>query len=442
MQAEPESRRNRAVRFSGRALATFAALTASLFAFACGANQREPSEYRLEKTMLRIGLLTREAPRSLTLTGRDLRLFVDGTPFGDGAGETQLEVAAGAGGGLQLRPRGQTWRRARHLVLTSPQPIRLQTSAAPDHTRVYPGDLELSAADAANPPGALRITLRMDALQYARAAARSELGAELLNELPGESAGAAGWRDELLRAASAAALSYALANRGRHAEDRFDLCDLTHCVHFPGLIAGSAPDLQDRFLILLTRARAPLASYFHSTCGGRLARPSSYWPRAQTEDRYFRSGPDQLSDGVPLCRASPHSRWSAILSREEFLSYTGLSGAAMATLHSAGRPHWQLERMDQRVTRLRLASATASADSAAFLSAAGRARGWNFIKSNDFTLSEERDRIRVRGRGLGHGIGLCQWGARELARRGKTAEEILAFYYPGAELARVRYATP
>ena len=42
----------------------------------------------------------------------------------------------------------------------------------------------------------------------------------------------------------------------------------------------------------------------------------------------------------------------------------------------------------------------------------------------------------VNGRGWGHGVGLCQYGARYLADRGKTAEEILRFYYPKVELVR------
>ena len=40
------------------------------------------------------------------------------------------------------------------------------------------------------------------------------------------------------------------------------------------------------------------------------------------------------------------------------------------------------------------------------------------------------------GRGFGHGVGLSQWGAEEKARRGMKSEEILEFYYPGAEIFR------
>ncbi|MEY3407097.1 MAG: hypothetical protein RL038_158, partial [Actinomycetota bacterium] len=38
------------------------------------------------------------------------------------------------------------------------------------------------------------------------------------------------------------------------------------------------------------------------------------------------------------------------------------------------------------------------------------------------------------GAGLGHGIGMSQWGAFQLATEGKTAEEILMFYYTNSEL--------
>ena len=40
------------------------------------------------------------------------------------------------------------------------------------------------------------------------------------------------------------------------------------------------------------------------------------------------------------------------------------------------------------------------------------------------------------GRGFGHGVGLCQWGAQGMAAEGKTAEDILQFYYPGAVIVR------
>ncbi len=41
----------------------------------------------------------------------------------------------------------------------------------------------------------------------------------------------------------------------------------------------------------------------------------------------------------------------------------------------------------------------------------------------------------LAGRGWGHGVGLCQCGAQAMARmEGKTAYEILSYYYPGCEI--------
>ncbi len=41
----------------------------------------------------------------------------------------------------------------------------------------------------------------------------------------------------------------------------------------------------------------------------------------------------------------------------------------------------------------------------------------------------------LSGRGWGHGVGMCQCGAEGMARLGKTAEQILQYYYPGSAIA-------
>jgi stage II sporulation protein D len=45
--------------------------------------------------------------------------------------------------------------------------------------------------------------------------------------------------------------------------------------------------------------------------------------------------------------------------------------------------------------------------------------------------------ILYNGRGYGHGIGMSQWGAQALALQGKTHNQILGFYYPGASLRQL-----
>jgi stage II sporulation protein D len=72
-----------------------------------------------------------------------------------------------------------------------------------------------------------------------------------------------------------------------------------------------------------------------------------------------------------------------------------------------------------------------------------RALGYGEVKSARIVAAtppfgaELRAGVTLEGLGRGHGVGLCQEGARDLARQGWSAEQILAAYYPGARLARV-----
>ena len=56
------------------------------------------------------------------------------------------------------------------------------------------------------------------------------------------------------------------------------------------------------------------------------------------------------------------------------------------------------------------------------------------LPSPAFSLEEYEGKVRAVSQGLGHGYGLSQFGAGAMAREGYTAEEILGYYYPGAEI--------
>jgi stage II sporulation protein D len=68
----------------------------------------------------------------------------------------------------------------------------------------------------------------------------------------------------------------------------------------------------------------------------------------------------------------------------------------------------------------------------AFHFALGRTLGWNTIRSDSYVI----ENFLFRGSGEGHGVGLCQRGADEMGRKGKSYREILAFYYPGTTLTQ------
>jgi stage II sporulation protein D len=62
------------------------------------------------------------------------------------------------------------------------------------------------------------------------------------------------------------------------------------------------------------------------------------------------------------------------------------------------------------------------------------------IKSAAFEISRRTGTdgwAFVGGKGYGHGVGLCQYGAQGMARKGRGAEEILSHYYPGSKIKKL-----
>ena len=56
------------------------------------------------------------------------------------------------------------------------------------------------------------------------------------------------------------------------------------------------------------------------------------------------------------------------------------------------------------------------------------------MRSSNFEVFCKNDDIIFEVKGYGHGVGLSQWGAQAMALQGKTAEEIIEYYYKGTEV--------
>ncbi|MDF2607928.1 MAG: stage sporulation protein [Bacillales bacterium] len=56
------------------------------------------------------------------------------------------------------------------------------------------------------------------------------------------------------------------------------------------------------------------------------------------------------------------------------------------------------------------------------------------LKSSDFTWVKKGDYIVITTKGYGHGVGMSQYGANGMAKKGKTYEEIIDFYYKDVKI--------
>lgn len=56
------------------------------------------------------------------------------------------------------------------------------------------------------------------------------------------------------------------------------------------------------------------------------------------------------------------------------------------------------------------------------------------LKSSCFVMNYHNNKVTFITKGVGHGVGLSQYGANQLAKEGKKAEEILKYYFPKVEI--------
>jgi len=60
--------------------------------------------------------------------------------------------------------------------------------------------------------------------------------------------------------------------------------------------------------------------------------------------------------------------------------------------------------------------------------------GPSVVKSTRFVVENANGIVRFAGSGYGHGVGMSQWGAYVLAKKGVGYQDILEHYYPGTKL--------
>ena len=217
--------------------------------------------------------------------------------------------------------------------------------------------------------------------------------------------------------------TFALANRGRHRADGFDLCDQTHCQVFrtaTGATERAATATAGRVLL---RAGAPASVYYSASCGGRTEIPSAVWPGAD-DPPFLPSQPDAACDGAPV--------WEVAIGERDLvraLRAAGFRGDRVRDVRIVAR------HASGRVARLRVDGLTPAELSGQDLRVVvGRTLGWQHIMSTAFEVRRVGNAYRFSGHGSGHGVGLCVIGSVGLAAAGKNAAEILGRYFPGLEV--------
>lgn len=302
----------------------------------------------------------------------------------------RLMVTAPRGSSLN----GRADRKQTHTISLEDEALRVDGDEMATCTILPPdnGVLELSMRERRKRlRGRLTVTTRGDRLAIVgRMALRDYLAAALGTEASSSEP------MEYLIALSALQRNYAISHSHRHAPDA-DLCDVTHCQVADFSRASSRMYAAvDRAMEITVQAGDALPCYYSANCGGSTLTPGQIW---RSEE------PGYSSVTCSHCSSSRRYRWERTIQATPEVE---------ALLHRAPAPPFINDD---------------------FKIGLGRIAGFNKVLSNTIDRIERRGRnYLLAGRGFGHRVGLCMEGASNLASHGRSAADILRFYFPSAQV--------
>lgn len=235
------------------------------------------------------------------------------------------------------------------------------------------------------------------------------------------------WPMEALKAQAVLARSNAvhayLKNKGKP----FHLTRYSPQVYAHTAVAqGNIPEaIEETRGLILSYNDKVIQAYFHSVCGGGTEAAKNVWQQ---------SAPYPAAVYCRYCEKAPKFDWSKRMRLKEVerkLNAAGLPVGAVRDIFAS-----KVSAVSDRVTEVAIHHTQGKL--ILRTNALRSILGHDIIRSTNFTATCTGGDIVFNGHGWGHGVGLCQWGAREMAKQGKDFEEILNFYFPGARIVRVK----
>jgi stage II sporulation protein D len=353
------------------------------------------------------------------------------TAFAEGTAVLQIDnrQVTVAAVGRAVVVSGEASARYERLLVMSPDP----GGAVAVNGRRYRGTVELLARN-----GGVTAVNRLGVEDYLLGVVSGEMGRRSSSEVAA------------LAAQAVVSRTYALRNRGRFASQGFDLEAGVSDQVYGGVDAESSEGgaaVRATTGLILTYRGQPAAAFFHSTCGFATATPGEAF-RGVADLPYLRSVSDRrpgTSDGY-YCDISPRFRWSVEWDRATLLdilrrtvSRLGVSAETVDDVHDvrvvrtgrSGRASELRIKVGQGeipVYAPDIRTVLATPD--------GRALGSTAVQLHPEFQEDRLVRLTVAGAGWGHGVGMCQWGAVGRARAGQDFRQILAAYFPGAQIER------
>ena len=236
----------------------------------------------------------------------------------------------------------------------------------------------------------------------------------------------ANWHPEALKAQAIASRTYALYKMRQAGKRDFDVAATTKDQVYRGRAGADGPAApavdETRDQILVYRDE-PILAAFSSTAAGPTEDAMNVW----SIDLPYLKGVE-----CPFDMNSPNYQWQTdvwLPMLEQRLREEGFPVGVIGSINPA------FYSKAGRLTHVRILHS----DGELYVKGEDlrRVLGYTVLASTQFEFEVNGFQIQFTGRGNGHGVGLCQWGAKELAEKGYSAAAILRYYYPGTDLREI-----
>ncbi|MFO0706233.1 MAG: SpoIID/LytB domain-containing protein [Nitrospira sp.] len=231
------------------------------------------------------------------------------------------------------------------------------------------------------------------------------------------------WHPEMLKAQAVAARTYALYQHMLSASRDYDVASSIQDQVYrgrQGVDARVQEAVESTRGLVVTHEGAPIYAAFSSTAAGITEDSMVVW----SKDLPYLKGVE-----CPFDVESPYYQWKASFKLSMLERNLRAQGFALGTIATITPIDFSRAG---RVAKLRILHSKGE------LIVRGedlrKAVGYTVVPSTQFTIESIGQEVVLAGYGAGHAVGLCQWGAKELAELGYSFSTILRYYYPGTEI--------
>jgi stage II sporulation protein D (peptidoglycan lytic transglycosylase) len=278
------------------------------------------------------------------------------------------------------------------------------------NTRDYPGLVEVSRAGEG-----LLVVNQLPLEEYLVGTVQAEAGAHA--PLP------------MLEAQAIVARTYAVYHWRLNAAKPYHIGASTAHQQYFGRVSAQSPV---RHAVRETEGRVLLwagelfPAFYHTDSGGHTEDPREVFATSKM--------PALKPVRVEFDSDSPHHLWQLAVPLSDLATMLAKGGVTVGRIVGVE----VLERsVSLRVARIAVRGTQGSAVLRG--NEFRRLVGYDTLKSTLFAVAVDADRVRFAGRGYGHGVGMDQSSARTMAQLGYSADQILAYYYPGATFGVLSY---